>query len=127
MISVCNYAKTCSATRKDIECHTKLIDQKNSLQKIELKLQKQNTMTTMLPVHHKTITRSKDLVQINIACIRTVGFQQHLTNPNTTLFITSLYKINRIIEEKEAEAIQADSAREELDNEELINQKLPHQ
>jgi hypothetical protein len=45
-----------------------------------------------------------------------------LIKPDTKPFVTSLYEIDRIIEEKEAE-VQADSAREELDNDELINQE----
>ena len=50
-----------------------------------------------------------------------------MSRPKVTPFVTSLYEIDRIIEEKEAEAIHADAARAELANEELIDQKLPRQ
>ena len=65
------------------------------------------------------------LLPVDIYCIGAGGFYWTLTKPDTKSFVTSLYEIDQIIEEKEAEAIQADSAQEELDNEELINQKLP--
>ena len=62
------------------------------------------------------------LLPVDIYCIGAGGFYWTLTKPDTKSFVTSLYEIDQIIEEKEAEAIQADSAQEELDNEKLINQ-----
>jgi hypothetical protein len=126
-ISACAHAGTCFSTRKDIECHTELIDRKDSLQKIDLELQKRNNVTTLPPVCCKTRIQYRDLVQIDISCIGAVGFYRTLIKPDTELFVTSLYEIDRIIEEKEAEAIQAEAAREELANKELIEQKLLHQ
>jgi hypothetical protein len=49
-----------------------------------------------------------------------------MKQPDTTVFVTSLYKIDRMIEEKEMEAIQKDLSQQENANEELIDQKLPH-
>src|SRR5436190_24187761 len=81
-----------------------------------------------MPITRKiTIKHLTNLPPVDIYCIGAVGFYRTLIKPDTKSFITSLYEIDWIIEEKEAEAIQADSAREEFDNEKLINQKLPHQ
>src|SRR5438045_9423805 len=74
-----------------------------------------------------TINHLTNLPPVDIYCIGAVGFYQTLIKSDTESFVTSLYEIDQIIEEKEAEAIQADSAREEFDNEKLINQKLPCQ
>src|SRR5438876_2073627 len=78
-------------------------------------------------LHTWLLCRLKALFSTDIYCIGAVGFYRTLIKPDTESFVTSLYEIDRIIKEKEAEAIQADSAREEFDNEKLINQKLPHQ
>ena len=59
--------------------------------------------------------------------IGAIGFHQTLTRLNAQLFITSLYKIDQIIEEREMEAIWKDATQDELTNEELIDQKLPSQ
>jgi len=44
-----------------------------------------------------------DLPPVNICYISAVGFYQNLVQPNTIAFITSLYKINQILKEKESE------------------------
>ena len=64
---------------------------------------------------------------MDIYCIGAVGFYQTLIKPDATPFVTSLYKIDRLIEQKEIEEIQKESVQEELTNEELITQKLPSQ
>ena len=80
------------------------------------------------PITRKiTRKRPANLPPVDIYCIGAVGFYRTLIKPDVTSFVTSLYEIDRVIEEKEAEAIQAESAQEELTNEELIDQKLPHQ
>ena len=43
-----------------------------------------------------------DLLLVNIYYISAVGFYRNLIQPNTIAFITSLYKINQIIKDKEA-------------------------
>lgn len=68
-----------------------------------------------LPVKRRT-----DLLLVDIYYIRAVGFYRTLIKPDTKSFVTSLYEIDRIIEEKEVEAIQADAARDELTNKDLI-------
>jgi len=48
------------------------------------------------------VRKPADLLLVDIYCINTVGFYQNLVQPNTIAFITSLYKINRILKEKES-------------------------
>src|SRR6266700_7924028 len=65
-----------------------------------------------------------DLPPIDIYYISAVGFYRNLVQPNTIAFITSLYEIDKLIEEKEALAY--DQFKEvKFTNEELVNQKLP--
>jgi len=49
-----------------------------------------------------TVKKPTDLPLVNVCYINAVRFYQNLTQPNTIAFITSLYKINQIIKEKEA-------------------------
>src|ERR1700722_8240814 len=71
--------------------------------------------------------RPRNLPLVDIYCIGAVGFYRILTKSKTTPFITSLYEIDQVIEQKEIEAVQKDSTQQELSNEELVVQKLPHQ
>ena len=48
------------------------------------------------------VKKLTNLPPVNIYCIGAVGFYRNLAQPNTIAFITSLYKINRLIKEKEA-------------------------
>ena len=48
------------------------------------------------------IKKLTNLPPINIYYIGAIGFYRNLAQPNTVAFITSLYKINRLIKEKEA-------------------------
>jgi hypothetical protein len=89
----------------------------DNLRKMEWELQGKSLAT---PITRKITTkRPTNLPPVDIYCIGAVGFYRTLIKPDVTSFVTSLYEIDQIIEEKEAEAIQADSAREELDNEEM--------
>ena len=73
------------------------------------------------------IKKPMDLPHIDIYYINTIGFHQNLVQPNTIAFTTSLYKLNRLIEEKEALAHnQLNRKKTEFMDEELINQKLPN-
>src|SRR5436190_18774320 len=81
-----------------------------------------------MPITRKiTIKRLTNLPPVDIYCIGAVGFYRTLIKPDATPFVTSLYKIDRLIEQKEIEEIQKESVQEELTNEELITQKLPSQ
>ena len=48
------------------------------------------------------VKKLTNLLFINICYIGAVGFYRNLAQPNTVTFITSLYKINQLIKEKEA-------------------------
>ena len=111
---------------KGIERHTELIDRKDNLRKMEHELRKQTT-TALPPTTQRRPVRRTDLPPVEIYCIGAVGFYRTLIKSDVTPFVTSLYEIDRIIEQKEIEAIQKDSAEQELTNEELIEQKLPRQ
>ena len=75
----------------------------------------------------KRVKWPTNLPLVDIYCIGAIGFYWTLTKLDVTPFVTSLYEIDRIIEEKEAEAIRKDAAQDELTNEEMIDQKLPRQ
>jgi hypothetical protein len=60
------------------------------------------------------------LPPVDIYCIGAVGFYRTLTKPDVTTFITSLYEIDRLIEQKEIEEFERKSAMEELADEEQI-------
>ena len=74
------------------------------------------------------VKKLMDLPLINICYISAVGFYQNLVQPDTIAFITSLYKINKLIEEKKALAYNQLNGKEtKLMDKELIDQKLPYQ
>ena len=73
------------------------------------------------------IKKLTDLPPINICYIAAVKFYQNLVQPDTIAFITSLYKINKLIKEKEILAHdQLNKKENKLINEELVDQKLPY-
>ena len=116
--------KSTTHKARDITRHSEHIDRQDSLQKMDRELQGRIQATAIPTKKTKRIT---SLPPVDIYCIGAEGFRRTLMQPDTKPFITSLYEINRIIEEKEVEAIQEDAARDELTNEELIAQKLPRQ
>src|SRR5208282_1073098 len=93
-----------SWTPRDITRHTKRINQQDSLREIERELQgKPIAVNNRPPV--KRVKWPTNLPPVDIYCIGAIGFYRTLTKPDVTPFVTSLYEIDRIIEEKEAEAI----------------------
>ena len=68
--------------------------------------------------YHQTMKSPVDITLIELA-----SFEQHKKHKNTEVFITSLYKIDWIIEEKQLKEQQV----EEMDEQELIQQQLPQQ
>src|SRR6266581_7130161 len=73
------------------------------------------------------VKKLTDLPPSDIYYIGAVGFYQNLVQPDTIAFTTSLYKINKLIEEKEALAYdQLNKKENELTDKELVDQKLPH-
>jgi hypothetical protein len=107
-----------SGTPRDIGKHTERIDRRDNLRKMEQELRGR----TSIPKALKHALRKQDacLPPVDIYCIGAVGFYRTLIKPDVTPFITSLYEIDQIIEQKEIEAIQRESAQDELTNEELI-------
>jgi len=77
-------------------------------------------------VHRMSVKKPINLSLVNICCINTIGFYQNLKRPNTITFITSLYKINWIIKDKEALAYNQLSRESKLIDKELVEQKLLH-
>jgi len=57
---------------------------------------------------------AKTLHQIDIACIGAEAFTRHLKNPSAETFITSLYEIDRAIDEKQAPEITDDAEMQAL-------------
>ena len=106
-------------TPKGIEKHTERLDRQDSLRKMEIELQK----PAIKPVKPQTLPakRLTGLPQVDIYCIGAVGFSRNLKQPDAVVFVASLYEIDRIIEEREIEAIQKESAQDEITNEELIS------
>ncbi len=108
VISACAHAETPLSIEQrrilsNIGKHTECIDQQDNLQKMEYELQRRPFTK---PTATKTIKRIlTSLLLVDIYCIGVVGFYQTLIKPNVTPFITSLYEIDWIIKEKEAEAI----------------------
>ena len=108
---------------RDITRHTENIDQRDRLRRMELELQGGAQPPAKRPDCKQPIILSP----MDIYCISAVGFHRTLKQLDTSAFITSLYKIDWIIEEKEIESIRNDAVQDEITNEELISQRLPHQ
>ena len=109
---------------KDITKHSERINRKDSLQRMERELQgKPTTAVNGRPV--KRVKRPVNLLPVDIYFIGAVGFHRTIAQPEVQPFVTSLYEIDRIIEEKEAETIREQATQDELTNKELITQKLP--
>ena len=61
-------------------------------------LRLQNTAQQM------AVKKPMDLPPIDICYVNAIGFYWNLVQPDTVAFMTSLYKINQLIEEKETPA-----------------------
>ncbi|OXV07202.1 hypothetical protein Egran_05033, partial [Elaphomyces granulatus] len=57
---------------------------------------------------------AKILHKIDIACIGAEAFTRHLKNPSSETFVTSLYEIDRAIDEKQAPEITDDAEMQAL-------------
>ena len=110
---------------KDIVRHSKRIDQQDNLWKIECELQ--GKPLAKLIIKRIIAKRPTNPLLVDIYYIGIVGFYQTLIKLDTKSFVTSLYKIDQLIKEKEDKVIQTNSTREELDNKKLIDQKLLRQ
>ena len=77
-------------------------------------------------VYRTYVKKPISLLLVNIYYISAIGFYQNLKRLNTIAFITSLYKINQIIKDKEALAYNQFSKKNELIDKKPVEQKLPH-
>ena len=57
------------------------------------------------PVRPARAKQLQDLPHVDIYCIGLAGFNRAAKQLDTTVFITSLYEIDRMIEDKEIESI----------------------
>ena len=74
------------------------------------------------------VKKPTDLPPVNICCIGVVGFYWNLVQLDTVAFMTSLYKIDQLIKEKEALAYNQLNRKEyKLIDKELVDQTLPYQ
>ena len=98
---------------------TEKMDRRNNLAKMERELL---TTTKQKPANPniKPPIEKEATVQIDIAMIGAAGFHRHARKKDTETFITNLYEIDRIIEEKTDTVPD-----EEEEEEELITRKLP--
>ena len=90
---------------------------------MERALSGQNNSGTTPDRSHQHLIRSARRTTIDIAIIGSAPFERHMKQKNSEIFITSLYEIDRIIEEKRLEEQQAEEAKEQ----ELIQKRLPAQ
>jgi hypothetical protein len=111
-------------TRKPIGRCSFQIDQQENLQKMDQELQGRIISTKPTAKRTKPKMAAANLASIDICLIGAMGFNRTLNWPSVTPFITSLYKIDWIIKEKEIEEIQREADKDKLTNEELIDQKL---
>jgi hypothetical protein len=70
---------------------------------MEYKLKKTTNPIPQNTARRIPIKKPTDLLLVNICYISAIGFYRNLVQPNTVAFTTSLYKINRIIKDKESE------------------------
>jgi hypothetical protein len=94
---------------------------------MEKELQKGPEVQNRLETTPVRMKRPENLPHVDIYCIGPAGFHRAAKQPDSTVFVTSLYEIDRIIEDREIESIWEDLAQQELTNKDLIEQKLPRQ
>ena len=87
---------------RNLRRYIELMDQKDNLWKMERELKRIIDPRPQNTARQPAVKKLTDLPPVNICYIGAVGFYWNLVQPNTVAFITSLYKINWLIEEKEA-------------------------
>jgi hypothetical protein len=114
VLTVCQTQRPALTTR-----HTERIDQQDRLQKMERELRMWETPVKLVLVRKLSVTARKDLPRVDIYCIGAVGFHRNLKQAGTIAFSTSLYEIDRLLEEKQLLTDQDQT------DEQLIDSKLP--
>ena len=102
------------------------MDRRSNMWKMERALNRETPDRSHRPVIKSPDSRSYRPAMkspVDIALIGSAPFERHMKHKNTEVFITSLYEIDRTIEDKRLEERQA----EEMAEQELIQQRLPQQ
>ena len=97
------------------------MDRRSNMWKMERALDGQNNSGALSDQSYQYMIRSRKHTPIDIAIIGSAPFERHMKQKDSEIFITSLYEIDRIIEDKRLEERQA----EEMAEQELIRQRLP--
>ena len=113
--------KPLQEARKLVAIRTEHIDRRDSLQTMERELRIVETPVKPATVLKRSVTARKELPRVDIFAIGAAGFRRNLKQTGTVAFVTSLYEIDRILEEKQS---QTDK---ELTDEQLLDSKLPGQ
>jgi hypothetical protein len=111
--------------KRCLEKRTELLDCKNSLRKIEQQFRSFTDLENSEKVRKPWRPSERypaNLPKVDICVIGTVGFQRNLTRPGATAFVTSLYEIDQILEERTVQEIQEDQ-----DYQAQVDSKLPSQ
>jgi transposase InsO family protein len=86
------------------------------------------TPTATRPASRKTAKiQPTPLPPVDICMIGAAGFHRNVSRYGATPFVTSLYEIDRMIEQKEVEEIRADAEKESQEVRRLVAKKLPQQ
>lgn len=109
-----------SWTPKDIERHTERLDRIRNLRQMNEQLLGQRKAVE--PTKKLKATRPRNLPVIDICALGPVGFYRSLKAPESVTFVTSLYEIDAMIQDRTLE-----EEPQELSDEELVDQKLPSQ
>ena len=111
---------------KDVSKHSEQRDRERNLQKMEMELKGISAATKRVS---KEVSKreSTPLPPVDICMIGAAGFYRNVTRQGATPFLTSLYEIDRMIEQKEIEGIQSDAEEENRAVQKLIAEKLPWQ
>jgi hypothetical protein len=105
--------------RPEIRNHTELLDRKNSLRKMEQELQSLTDLARPAKARKRSASYPANLPKVDVCVISAVGFYRNVTQPGAVVFSTTLYEIDRILEEK--------MTQEDQDYQELVESRLPAQ
>ena len=116
-------SRSCLPIRTSLEKHTEHADRQASLRKMEQQFREPTgPECTIRPQGGRTTPRHQwpdNLPALDICVIGAVGFSRNLARPGATPFVTSLYEIDRILEERTNL-----KAQEDQDYQAQVNTKL---
>ena len=100
--------------------HTEQLDHRENLQKMERQFRTFTDQEHSGRVRKPSASYPAKLPKIDICVIGTVGFSRSVSKPGATVFVTSLYEIDRILEERTV--LESD---EDRDYRAQVDTKLP--